>query len=260
MNIAIRFIFLLLPIFITPQFSHAQVGTLQEVIAAANAKKHPTYIKPLMEQLSAELNKFVKTQKIQSPEQKLAWFVTMRMVLEDFYFSNLDVTNKVTSDGNAIAERTRFALAIRSVREAEAKLQLRSYQHPWSIKLTHSQSLDKARWEAMNDDSINSLSRGEQRKIVWSVVEWTTLNFLLQNIASLLETYYQPMLDSLKDFPLHLNPFRDDNESKLFLQKHFGARGIDVSEGMLFLAPWFAQIITADQAPVHGGSAEPSRR
>lgn len=91
-----RVVFLLFLFFINSNFAHAELGTLEEAIAAGEAGREPDYIKPLMQlHLKPKLEQFATANNIQTATQKMAWWLTMRSVLEVIAHSTSAIHAKV---------------------------------------------------------------------------------------------------------------------------------------------------------------------
>ncbi len=203
---------------------HATIGSLKEVIASANKGHTPKYIAQLNLRLSEKMTFFVNHRDITSPKQKLAFFLTMRSVMDVLIYEAEMLSRGEKGDGN-------WYRAFNSVTRSVDRLKLDlDYDYArvmadLAFRLTKAPLLTRA--------DLYEYTAKQPEVVRFRVHQWIALNRFYENAFAILDFTFDWILDHLPKI-VDGNPF--DSADTWNHQKH-RYRHLK-PKAATFIAPW----------------------
>lgn len=230
--------------------SPAQVhGHLEDIIEDARDDLDPPYIKDLMDDLAKELLLIAENRELRSAQEKLAWFLTMAAVVDVMLATAQEIAKVVVCSSDAViatqaALERALKIALKAAQKAAGDVPLDITRErangvfeeffPWLDTYTGITAIIK-------EESTHE----EEKKIAYRIAEWLVLNWLLDNIQSIVSSVY-PTAHTFITFNTRPNPFADDRALYAFMREHFENLHEEV---MFFFTPWLVPIIRPNVVP-----------
>lgn len=219
----------------------AQVGTKKEVIQAAKKSREPAYIKELLEQMSKEIRQSAATKNLQDPTEKLAWLHTMAGILDVIHHATVSSASYVI-EGVPYRGHQESGLK-RASRVASEAAAYCSGSKVWEDVTA---IVNDAAWFYAYLAAVNE-AKDVAGVACSPVCEWGALNWLLDNIGTVVENAYWRIVNTMRQ-NLPSNSFPYEDFLIAFYDRFFA--NLDQS-AMRFLVPWLIHIIPIDVAGPH---------
>jgi len=230
----------------------AKIGTLEAVKKASKDNHEPAYIKALMDAISEYLYAFARKENLETSKKKRAWLLTMSSILSATFGAARawnQLCDAASTANYNVARYSAYSLAAKAANLATTRVgcddetAVRSVAYRAALNsvrnAAHNAAYSTTMESLQNDRQISPEETGRR---AYRVGEWSVLNYLLENVGSIVKPNYDAAL-SIVLVDVQDDPFESWETLIIFYNDHFASLTYDT---MIFLVPWLVHIFSID--------------